>query len=81
MRTTIDLPDELFRQAKAQAALDGVPFKDLVARWMQEGLRKRRMEPAGGTIRRADPPIARPKTGKPLPVFSNAELYGMLDEE
>ena len=35
MRTTIDLPDELFRRAKAQAALRGRRLKDLI----EEGLR------------------------------------------
>lgn len=35
MRTTIDLPDELFRRAKSEAALRGQKFKDLV----EEGLR------------------------------------------
>ena len=30
MRTTIDLPDALFRRAKAEAALRGCHFKDLV---------------------------------------------------
>jgi hypothetical protein len=35
MRTTIDLPDELFRRAKAEAALRGRKFKDLI----EEGLR------------------------------------------
>lgn len=36
MKTTIDLPDELYRQAKATAALDGRKLKDLV----EEGLRR-----------------------------------------
>ena len=35
MRTTIDLPDELFRRVKSEAALRGRKFKDLV----EEGLR------------------------------------------
>ncbi len=35
MRTTVDLPDDLYRQAKAQAALAGVHLRDLV----EEGLR------------------------------------------
>jgi hypothetical protein len=35
MKTTIELPDELYRQAKAQAALRGRKLKDLV----EEGLR------------------------------------------
>jgi hypothetical protein len=35
MKTTIELPDELYRRAKAQAALNGGKLKDLV----EEGLR------------------------------------------
>jgi hypothetical protein len=31
MRTTVELPDDLFRQVKARAALQGRPLKDLVA--------------------------------------------------
>jgi hypothetical protein len=41
MRTTIDLPDELFRRAKAEAALRGRKLKDLV----EEGLRRVLEEP------------------------------------
>jgi hypothetical protein len=36
MRTTVDLPDELYCRAKAEAALRGRNFKDLV----EEGLRR-----------------------------------------
>jgi len=36
MKTTVELPDELFRQAKAAAALRGRKLKDLV----EEGLRR-----------------------------------------
>jgi hypothetical protein len=36
MRTTVDLPDELYRRTKAEAALRGRKFKDLV----EEGLRQ-----------------------------------------
>ena len=35
MRTTIDLPDELLKQAKARAALDGMRLRDLI----EKGLR------------------------------------------
>jgi hypothetical protein len=35
MKTTIELPDELYRKAKAEAALTGRKLKDLV----EEGLR------------------------------------------
>lgn len=35
MRTTVDIPDDLFRRAKSEAALRGRKLKDLV----EEGLR------------------------------------------
>jgi hypothetical protein len=35
MKTTVEVPDELFRRVKAEAALRGKPMKDLV----EEGLR------------------------------------------
>jgi hypothetical protein len=35
VKTTVELPDELFRRAKAEAALRGRRFKDLI----EEGLR------------------------------------------
>jgi len=35
MKTTLDIPDDLFREVKAKAALEGLKLKDLVA----EGLR------------------------------------------
>lgn len=35
MRTTIDIPDELFRAAKAKAALEGRLLKDLVLEGLQ----------------------------------------------
>ena len=35
MKTTVEIPDELYRKAKAEAALRGRKFKDLI----EEGLR------------------------------------------
>ena len=42
MRTTIEIPDDLFRKAKAQAALEGVRLRDVIER----GLRLVLAEPA-----------------------------------
>ena len=39
MKTTIDIPDELFREAKARAAMDGIKLKDLVADALRTKLR------------------------------------------
>jgi hypothetical protein len=57
MKTTVELPDELYRRAKAEAALRGRKLKDLV----EEGLRlvletartKRRPSSLSGLTRRA----------------------------
>ena len=43
MRTTVDIPDELLRRAKSEAALRGRKLKDLV----EEGLRHVLASPAG----------------------------------
>jgi hypothetical protein len=49
MRTTIDIPDELFRRVKSEAALRGSKLKDLV----EEGLRLVVEKPSSD---KADPP-------------------------
>jgi hypothetical protein len=38
MRTTLDLPDPLFRTLKARAAMDGTSLKDLLISLVQRGL-------------------------------------------
>jgi predicted component of type VI protein secretion system len=45
MKTTVELPDDLYRRAKAQAALRGRKLKDLV----EEGLRRVLETPRGPT--------------------------------
>jgi hypothetical protein len=40
MRTTLDLPDDLFRQVKARAALEGASLKELLTRYIEFGLRQ-----------------------------------------
>jgi hypothetical protein len=47
MRTTIEIPDDLFRKAKAQAALEGVRLRDVIER----GLRLALAQPAPSTPR------------------------------
>lgn len=47
MKTTVELPDELYRQAKAEAALRGRKLKELV----EEGLRLVLHAPRGRATR------------------------------
>ena len=39
MKTTLEIPDALFRQAKAAAALKGIPLRELVTDALAEKLR------------------------------------------
>lgn len=62
MKTTLDIPDDLFREVKARAALKGIKLKDLVA----EGLRLvLAAEAAGNAPRRVQFPIIKAGPGAP----------------
>ena len=41
MKTTIEIPDQLFREAKAAAALSGIPLKTFFAEALRERLRSK----------------------------------------
>ena len=83
MRTTIDLPDDLFRQAKARAALSGIKLKDLITRYVEQGLRQAENEPPVQPRQRSPLPIISKAaaSGQPIPALSNAEIQAVLDEE
>jgi len=57
MKTTVEVPDDLYRRAKAEAALRGRKLKDLIEeglRLVLEAPRKRRRRPSlAGLMRRA----------------------------
>ena len=50
MRTTMDISDELFRQAKKRAADEGIPLRDVVEAALQSYL-SRRTKRAGYKLR------------------------------
>ena len=39
MKTTLEIPGDLFREAKAKAALEGIKLKDLVRRGLEREVR------------------------------------------
>jgi hypothetical protein len=79
MRTTIDIPDALYRELKAKAALEGLPMKDLVRRLVEHGLGLP-LAGQGVSARSAVPSFS---VGRPLPVghLGNAALFELLDDE
>lgn len=80
MRTTIDLPDELFRQVKAKAALSGFKLKDLITQYVEQGLKGTSLS-VPPRRQRSELPIVRAATGRTIPALTNAEMQRALDEE
>ena len=82
MRTTLDLPDETFRQLKAQAALKGMKLKELVTQLIERGLAHEPNQPTAQRERTPLPVAIRfDPNVRPAPALTNAELYAILDEE
>ncbi|MEI9893943.1 MAG: hypothetical protein WDN28_08645 [Chthoniobacter sp.] len=79
MRTIIELPDDLFRKAKARAAMQGQTLKDLVADALTLLLQTSREAPR----RRAQFPIVQPKDPNRIltPEMVTAATEQMLTEE
>lgn len=83
MRTTIDLPDPLFREMKIRAAQQGVKLKELAANYIEAGLRGQPVSTSTPTRQRAPLPAAISRDpAKPLiPALSNRELHAMLKQD
>lgn len=76
MRTTIELPDGLFRQVKTLAVLKGVTLKEFFTAAVERAL----VEPPGGSRRMAHPPIMG-GGAKPIPARNNDELAALLEAD
>jgi hypothetical protein len=79
MRTTLDLPDGLFRQVKAKAALEGTRLKDLLTRYVESGLRQS-AQPAGRPLKRSNLPVIKAKGKSAIPNLTSA-LQAKLEAE
>lgn len=73
MRTTIDLPDALYRQAKSVSALRGMNLKQFVTAAIERAL----ADDAPSALLEADLPLIR--TGRPGSLrLSNADIEDLL---
>ena len=79
MRTTIDLPENLYRTLKARAGMSGITLRQLVQQLIEQGLRSPRSEPTVG--RHAPPPVIIPPRGVPIPAVSREQIRRMEEEE
>lgn len=75
----MDLPDNLFRQVKARAALEGVTLKDMLTRYIESGLQEPNRSGRQPSGRSPLPTL--PKRGKGLIPNLTPELQAKLEEE
>ncbi|CAN5739242.1 hypothetical protein BH23CHL8_BH23CHL8_12740 [soil metagenome] len=73
MRTTIDLPDELYRTLKARAALTGSTLRDVIHELITQGMRQppRDGPRRGGTAE--GPPVVITPQNIPIPAVDAAQ--------
>ena len=83
MRTTLEIPDPLFREVKARAAQSGLKLKELLTRYIEAGLKSPHLQSPQLRPKRAPLPVLFEKTpgAPPTPALTNAELYAILDQE
>jgi Arc/MetJ family transcription regulator len=72
MKTTIDLPDDLYRETKALAALSGRTVKDLITELVRERVERERSSDTARGWRSA--------FGK-VPSRAAAKIQAVVDEE
>lgn len=80
MRTTIDLPDELYRTLKARAALSGMTLRDLVQRLVEQGLRQP-AAPSRGPSHRDPPPVIVAPRGQVIGALTADEARRIEEDE
>jgi hypothetical protein len=80
MRTTLELPDSLFKHLKTRAAMEGSTLRDLVVQLVERGLQA----PATSEPDAAPASLPSIRLGSPMALqareFSNANLSALLDE-
>lgn len=85
MRTTLDLPDPLFKEVKTRAVQKGVTLKELLATYIEAGLRSPPPIEKDASQPKTHPhlPVAIPRVpGTPLhPAMTNAQLHAIIEKE
>ena len=82
MKTTLDIPDALYREVKIRAARDGVKIKDLVAKTLSAGLHPPN-QPASLAKKNKKRSVFPLFTGAGGPLLQNKDLRSLsfLDEQ
>jgi len=75
MRTTIDIPDEVYRKLKVKAAMEGETVREIVLRGIQRELELAEVQPAR---KKFQIPVI-PSTRKDKLVIDNETIYDLID--
>ena len=78
MRTTLELPDAVFRKVKAKAAMEGITLKQLLAEFVGKGLAE--PSPPTRSKRRSKLPVIKRRGSGIIPNLTG-ELQATLQEE
>jgi hypothetical protein len=79
VKTTVEIPDDLFRQVKARAALEGLPMRDLVTYGLRLALQA---PPQSAQARRTAFPLIRTTPGaSPLTDAEVSSALAEMDDE
>jgi hypothetical protein len=83
MRTTIDLPDDLFREVKTRAVQQGTTLKKLLSQYIRSGLIGQTVGTQPKPTHRNPPPVAiRRRPDHPLThALTNRQLNEILEED
>jgi len=79
MKTTLDISDELYRQAKILAASENRKMKDIVNEGLRLVLGQSSTFSAPSACRRMEAPV-RIREGNDLPVLSNEAMAELLEQ-
>jgi hypothetical protein len=79
MKTTLDIPDDLFREVKAKAALEGLKLKDLVAEALRAALHGQ--PPGSRKRRRLKFPVLAARGRAPLAIPDDAAFRAELMDD
>jgi hypothetical protein len=74
MRTTVDIPDEIYRELKVKAAQEGTPVRRIVLRGIERELRGTEERPVG----KLQLPLIR-STRKDKLIIDNEKIYEIID--
>ena len=77
----MEIPDRLFKRAKARAAMEGLKLKDLVTLALIDYLTKRKEAVADEETKPCPFPLVRGKGGPLMKQMSNATIAKLEEEE